>query len=382
VKTSIPVNPDVLKWARSSLSLSRKDVAAKLHKTESEIEAWENGLSTPSYAQLENLAYHIYKRPVAVFFFPEVPEEDSPKADFRSLPESIISELPSEIVKLYRKAKVYQINLSELFEQNQLVENQIINKFEFLYSTDIQNLALEIRHTLNIDVDMQIRWSNHDEALKKWRQRFEENGVFVFKDAFQNDDYSGFCLFDNKFPLIFLNNSLPKTRQIFTLFHELAHLLFKSGGIDIQDKGFFRKLSGDYSKLEMKCNEFAGEMLLPSKYFQKESLNVDEKTISQLASKYKVSREVILRKYLNFGLINEMQYRSWADQWIHEAQDMRDNRSSGGDYYHTQKAYLGETYINLVFGKYFKKQITTEKLADYLGMSVRNISTFENYVLA
>ena len=37
-------------------------------------------LSTPTYSQLEQMAYKIYKRPVAVFF-PSVPKEPSPKTD-------------------------------------------------------------------------------------------------------------------------------------------------------------------------------------------------------------------------------------------------------------------------------------------------------------
>jgi len=42
--------------------------------------------------------------------------------------------------------------------------------------------------------------------------------VFVFKDAFRAEDYCGFSLFDPVFPLIYVNNSMPKSRQIFTLF--------------------------------------------------------------------------------------------------------------------------------------------------------------------
>lgn len=39
-------------------------------------------------------------------------------------------------------------------------------------------------------------------------------------------------IYDKVFPLIIVNNSMAKTRQIFTLFHELGHLLFETSGID------------------------------------------------------------------------------------------------------------------------------------------------------
>ena len=381
MKTPIPVNPEILKWARSSLGLSREDVALKMHKSEEDIRAWEEGVRSPTYSQLETLAYNIYKRPVAVFFFPEVPEEDTPKAEFRTLPESVVEDLPPELIRMYRKAKVYQINLAELFDNEPPAEQNILHEQELSFSTDINNLVGDLRRFLDIDIDQQTQWSGYEAALKTWRERFEKHGVFIFKDAFRNDDYSGFCLYHDRYPIIFVNNSLPKSRQIFTLFHELAHLLFKSGGIDVQARGFFRKLSGDYSRLETKCNEFAGEMLLPTDVLMRETLTLDEKTITNLANKYKVSREVILRKYLNLSLIDETQYRDWADKWITEAKKRKEEQAPGGDYYSTQKTYLGNTYVNLAFGKYFKNQISLDNLADYLGMSVQSISKFENYVL-
>jgi len=56
MKNSIPLNPQVLQWARSTLGLSRQDVALRLKKSEDEIRAWEEGSDSPTYSQLENLA--------------------------------------------------------------------------------------------------------------------------------------------------------------------------------------------------------------------------------------------------------------------------------------------------------------------------------------
>ena len=53
--------------------------------------------------------------------------------------------------------------------------------------------------------------------LKAWRKTLLDVGIFVFKDAFRVDDYSGFSLYDDVFPIIYVNNSSAKTRQIFTL---------------------------------------------------------------------------------------------------------------------------------------------------------------------
>ena len=77
----------------------------------------------------------------------------------------------------------------------------------------------------------QFKWKKIDKALKNWRNIIEANGIFVFKRSFKQGDISGFCLVDDEFPVIFLNNSTTKSRQIFSIFHELAHILLSTSGI-------------------------------------------------------------------------------------------------------------------------------------------------------
>ncbi|MEC4677299.1 MAG: DNA-binding protein, partial [Nitrospirota bacterium] len=96
----IPTNPDVLKWARETRGLDVEDVVQKLARkgiTSDLVRAWENVSESPSYPQLERLAYEIYKRPLAVFFFPEPPEEESVQQSFRTLPEYEIKQLPPRL---------------------------------------------------------------------------------------------------------------------------------------------------------------------------------------------------------------------------------------------------------------------------------------------
>ncbi len=100
-------------------------------------------------------------------------------------------------------------------------------------------------------------WRNIDEALKEWRQAIYRVGIFVFKDAFREERFSGFSLYDDVFPIIYVNNSAAKPRQIFTLFHELGHLLFHTSGIDPLDAGLCSSLC--LSGLEVGAGIPAGE---------------------------------------------------------------------------------------------------------------------------
>lgn len=119
MKPKLPVNPEILRWARTSIGFSIEDVSVKIKKDIKIIKEWEAGLASPTYPQLEKLAYSVYKRPVAVFFFPALPQEENIKTEFRTIPDTMVDSLPPEIIKMYRKAKVFQFNLEEfLIKEN------------------------------------------------------------------------------------------------------------------------------------------------------------------------------------------------------------------------------------------------------------------------
>jgi len=378
MKEKLPINPAVLTWARKSANLLIEDVALKMKKAPEAIEAWEKGDSAPTYVQLETLAYTLYKRPVAIFFFPEPPEEVTAKKSFRTLPESEVEELGPKFLRVFRRGQAMQINLEELTNGENPAPKKIIRDLSFEPRGDVVSMAESVRKYLDLDITAQVRWTNTEMALEKWRNAIEDKGIFVFKDAFRDDEISGFCIYDSEFPIIYLNNSMPKTRQIFTLFHELTHLLFKTGGVDKQNDTFLRRIRGDNRRIEVLCNRFAGEFLLPKKEFDKaiSGLRIDEETLEKLAERYKVSREVILRKCLDRGLVDQACYEDWSARWIREAIG-RPMQRTGGNYYSNVTTYLGDSYLNLVFKSYYRKRFGTNQLAEYLGVKTSSIPRLE-----
>jgi len=173
---------------------------------------------------------------------------------------------------------------------------------------------------------------------------------------------------------------MPDSRQIFTLFHELGHLLFKSGGIDFRSSEFTKQFSGYYSDVEVNCNRFANEFLVPPDEFDSFQLTVSEAQFVKLANHFSVSREVILRNYLDRGLVEPDYYEQMAAKWTKEAKESKEE-AEGGSYYYNKKAYLGDRYISIVYGKYYQNKITLDNVADYLNVKAKNLPAFEHLVM-
>jgi Zn-dependent peptidase ImmA (M78 family) len=292
--------------------------------------------------------------------------------------------MPSEIMRIFKKAKVYQLNLKELDNQNNSTASRLLDNFKLTKASNVINLAKTIRSLLKVDLQKQMSWKDMDEAIEAWRNVLTTCGIYIFKDAFYNNQYSGLSLYDENYPVIIINNSIPKSRQIFTIFHELGHLLFNAGGVDILQESFYDRFHSDYYAIEQKCNEFAGELLMPAAEFQENHPAFSEENLIKLANTFKVSREVVLRKYLKLNLITPKMYKSYSRKWVEEYLDSRRNKKnsdSGGDAYITKKVYLGGYYIGLAFSHYYQGKIDMETLADYLGLRAGNVTAFEGYVL-
>jgi Zn-dependent peptidase ImmA (M78 family) len=378
--TVTAVNPRLLVWARERSGRSIAEVAALLKKQPADISAWEAGEKAPTYAQLEALAYQVYKRPIALFFFPEPPDEPAPEHSFRTLPETEIEELSADTRFKIREARALQLSLYEL-NQGKNPQPALIFRDLPARGRPADQIAQEVRSYLSIDFSTQEAWRTPDEAFKAWRQAVEDKGVFVFKDAFKQGDISGFCLYDAEFPVISINNSTAAHRQIFTLFHELGHLLFATNGVTKADDSYIEGLQGDARRVEMFCNQFAANVLAPWPEVQRVAggrAPTDE-VILELSRYFKVSREVILRRFLDAGMVSLASYRAKARAWAEEARRARG--SGGGNYYLNQFVYLGETYLRLAFRRFYEGAITLEQLADHLNVRPNSVAGLEQLLL-
>lgn len=367
------INPQLLVWARESSGTSLEEAEKKFDN----LRSWESGEDFPTYAQIKMLGAY-YRKPIAVFFFPTVPEYKNIPASCRTLPDSMFSVFNRDVVKIVDWARAMQINLYEL--NNNLNPSKIkLTSLDF-NASNLDITAQQLRNFLQAPLTEQKKIQKKEDAFEYWRDRFYSIGVYVFKNAFKDNSVSGFCIYDEEFPVICINNSLAFSRQIFTLFHEIYHLIIKTSGVDLlDDRGIFLSHNFDSSK-ERLCNSFAGAFLVPDDDFTKvaSGKKLTDNFVQDLSNLYGVSMEVIWRKCLDRNWISNDYYNSKRDEINQEyfryteivKQKKKDSR---GDYYNTQASYKGQHYMELAFSKYYSKKISLLQLADYMNMKISSL---------
>ena len=381
METVSGINPKILEWARRQAGLSLAEVADRLKKDPSVIQSWESGSSAPAYSQLETLAYKVFKRPVALFFFPEPPEEPGPERSFRTLPTPEASGLNADTRYKLREARAFQLFLYELNGNQNPAERRIFDDITVSSRDSASEAARSLREYLGVEVEARSQFPSVAEWFKECRERVEDAGVYVFKNSFKEKEVSGFCLYDPVFPIIYINNSTAAARQVFTLFHELAHILLHISGVTKLDDEYINVLADEEKRIELFCNRFAAEVLVPEEDFQIRvgQLPPDLDLVNDLAQVYKVSRETVLRRFLDRGRIPSSVYEELTEKWNKEFESS--SKGSGGDYYATRASYLGDKYMGLAFGRYHQGAVSEQRLAEMLGVKARNIPNLEQQYL-
>ncbi|MGK0474293.1 MAG: Zn-dependent peptidase ImmA (M78 family) [Candidatus Azotimanducaceae bacterium] len=126
----------------------------------------------------------------------------------------------------------------------------------------------------------------------------------------------------------------------------------------------------DARRVEVFCNVIAAEKLIPKSDFESftenlpfniESLFDDE--IERIAARYCVSREAILRRFLDQDRVSSAHYNEKSAMWRNQRKE-----SSGGNCFTPANAYLSSTFAREVLSQHYKHNLLVEKASDLLGI--------------
>ena len=371
------INGEIIRWAREFYNMTTEEAAQAIGVDVLRYQNWEAGSEYPTYAKLKKIS-DVFRKPSAIFFFPEPPQLPQIKGDLRTLPDSVVNTFSKNVIIQFEKARVYQLSLGELYGDRQSI---LVQRNTF--PQNINQLCNYFRMLLDFPLSAQKAQKNTKVVFEIFRERFYDLGIYVFKDAFGDNSISGLSLNGDKYPVILINNSMSFARQIFTLFHELYHLISKTSGAEIIRDEFFLALNTKQQKIEHTCDTFANEFLVPVDDFKQElrKKELNENRIKELSTLYSVSKEAIMYKLYIMKLITPDEYTELKEIFYGDAIRNAKNKSSeqkgGGNYYNTQLSYLGQRYTGDVFKQYFSGKIDVIRASEMLRCKVDHLPNLE-----
>jgi len=297
------ITPKVLRWARESAKMTLEVAASKVNKSAEQLNMWEEGNEFPTIKQAEKLA-KVYKRPFALFFLTEIPNDFQPLQDFR---KSDSKELTTGSIFIIREIQQKQNWLSEVMEESSEPELSFIGKYSL--HNNPEEVAKDILTTLEISGS----FSGQGSLVKYWVDQIEAKGIFVSRTSFihsrlllDKDELQGFVIADSYAPFVFVNSQDWDAPQLFTLIHELAHLWIAETGIsnDIEITSKSR------NPIERFCSEVAANVLMPKELIRSFDYQVynNSKSVYKAAKLLGVSSFAFIVRALNLSLISLDRY--------------------------------------------------------------------------
>ena len=371
------VNGEIIRWAREYYNMQPDEAAMAIGVDLQRYSNWETGQEFPTYAKLKKIS-EVFRKPSAIFFFPEPPSLPPIKGDLRTLPTDVINRFSKNIIVQFEHAEVYQMSVKELYPERKSILTQ-----RDTFPSDMTALCNYIRHLLSFPLSAQKARKNTKIVFEIYRERFYDLGIYVFKDSFRDNSVSGLCINDATHPVILINNSMSFARQILTLFHELYHLISGTSGAEIIRDDFYVALEPAQEQSERDCDIFANTFLIPHDDFVAELAKqpLTEEYIEHLAKLYSVSREAIMYTLLKMGKITSADYDALREIFYGEAirnqKQPGGNNKSGGNYYSTKLSYLGQRYTGDVFKQYFSGRIDSVRASEMLHSKVDHLPRLE-----
>ncbi|HXF44089.1 MAG TPA: ImmA/IrrE family metallo-endopeptidase [Candidatus Paceibacterota bacterium] len=394
--TKVKIAPRILKWARVSLHLTEDDVVNHFSQKSKKkfgvdlsfLRDIEDNEREIKFTLLQELAA-LYKRPLAVFFLTQPPTELPIPKDRRTIASGVHKVLSPEAVLVLRRARYVQEVFAELAKELNWDLSVPLKKVSL--GDDPKKLAAYLRDILDFSFEFQAeKIKNSRQLFSAIRERLEGINIFTLKATFPLEDARALSLVDKTPFLIVINNRdggyfgyAPKS---FSLLHELAHILLREGAL-------CNDFSRPYQQIEKFCNEFSASFLVPDQKFLEVSPasknNFDEDKVEEyldtLRTIFKVSREVLLRKYLSFGFIDKSFYEKKVGEWKEEYE----NREQGdkGKFVPAitpaRRAVNNNSrkFVELVLYAKGLGKITFDKAADYLGVSIKSLPEVESFSL-
>lgn len=383
---SIPamVTPQILQWARNLDMITVEEIAYKLKVPCEKIEAWESGTECPTMNQAKVLSKQ-YRVPFAYFYLPDMPRKIKrlDKVDYRTFGNIGTANMSRELRWFLRDIEERRDVMLELYadiEEKLPAFTNSVSK-----NSSIEDVASTIRNLLALSQSVQIKFRKPENALSYCISKLEEKGFLIFQAAkIPPVEMRGLSIAYEVFPIIALNRKDEKSARLFTLLHELVHILTRTSGIcnDTTLQG-----QSNYD-IEMFCNKVAGCALVPENELKSnpsisliQKYGVDDTYINAIARDFAVSKEVIINRLWAIGVITKSVYFDTLHRYTEEYLAYKRNKKGGFLLPALDKGtQVGKLYARTVMMAYHTERISPRDASNYLlGLRMQHFGTIERW---
>lgn len=349
------------------------------------MEAWENGDEHPTLPQAKSLAKQ-YRVPFAYFYLPNTPEKTKrlDKVDYRTFGNLGIGEMSRELRWFLRDIEDRRDTMIELYEKAELEPIPLTLNISAEVAEDI--FAAQIRSFLSLSEQVQIKLRKPETALSYCISKLEEQDFLVFQAAkISPEEMRGLSIAYDVFPIIALNRKDEPSARLFSLLHELVHILSRTSGIcnDMsQDKA-------QLGKMELFCNKIAGLALVPTQQLKKnknivliQQYGLDDTYVNALARDFAVSREVILHRLWDIGIIGQTTYFDTFNRYSEEYIAYKSRAKKDGFLPPAldKGTQVGKLYTKAIIEAYHADRLSPRETSNYLlGLRVKHFGAIERW---
>jgi len=352
-----------------------------------DFEAWTKGEKDPTINQLERFSQKFYI-PFHYFFLDKPPEESIPVPFYRK-GKKWNGKLSPELRKLLKDFEDIQNFIEDYLKEIGISPLSFIGRLDPEY--DIKASAQEIRNFLEIKENWNLEFGSREKVFRFLRNQIEKKGICVFVNStvwfnsrrkLDPDEFKGFTLISKHAPLIFINSADFLNAQIFTLVHEVVHVLLGKGEI----LGDGEVLLPGAEEIEIFCNKVTAELLVPEKLFlnrwNKEWKKNKQATFEILAEDFKVSPLVIAIRARNFEFITEEEYQNFYNSYLQQIAQLKlriksEKDAGSADFYSRCKKIFSSKFVQYVIDALNNDFISFKEAMDYLNLYG---STFDKFI--
>lgn len=375
------LEPEVLEWARTSIRLDVGDAARRLKVPPDTLLDWEAFGAILAFTRIEKLS-EVYRIPVAGLLFPKKPAKARLPVDRRTLPNKAGYSLSTATILAVLFAEGEQRAALEL---DALSDTPPPTLPAILGTENANHAASRLRAMLGVSVREQSEFRKSSVALKEWTARLETLGFYVLFRKWPLHEGRAFSL-RGTHPVIVLNDSDEGVAQVFSMMHELCHLL--RGEESLCDTALSGYEDTDRT-IEVYCNSFAAELLVPMEHLLAHPVvsghvgpEWSNSALRTVAASFAVSRETVLRRLLTAQLTTTPVYERERDRLQHEYEEYvarlaltrKAKRSSGPPWPDRVVHVRGRKFASQVVGAYSSGAISSSEASAYLGTTPRHLS--------